>query len=107
MENVYKLHGLPDSIVSDRDKIFTSALWKELFQLSNIQMLLSSSYHPQTDRQSEHMNQCLETFLRCSVHTCPRQWSKWLELAEIWYNTSFHSALGRTHFKALYGYSPR
>lgn len=49
MQNVYKLHGLPESIISDRDKIFTSAFWRDLFKLTDTQLLMSSSYHPQTD----------------------------------------------------------
>jgi len=53
------------------------------------------------------LNQCLETFLRCTVHACPKQWCKWLPLAEFWYNTSCHSALGRSPFEALYGHPPR
>jgi hypothetical protein len=105
--NVYKLHGLPKAIVSDRDRIFTSALWKELFKLSGTDLLMSSSYHPQTDGQTERLNQCLEAFLRCTVHSCPKQWSKWISLAEYWYNTSYHSALGLTPFEALYGHPPR
>lgn len=68
---------------------------------------MSSSYHPQTDGQTERLNQCLETFLRCSVSACPRQWSKWLSVAEFWYNTNFHSASGRSPFEVLYGYPPR
>jgi hypothetical protein len=107
VDNIYKLHGLPDNIISDRDIIFTSAFWKQLFKLSNTQLLMSSSYHPQTDGQSERLNQCLETFLRCSVHACPKQWSKWLPLAKLWYNTNFHSAMGHSPFEALYGYAPR
>jgi hypothetical protein len=52
------------------------------------------------------VNQCLETFLRCYVHACLSKWSAWLHLAEYWYNCSFHSALGRSPFEALYGYPP-
>jgi hypothetical protein len=53
MDNIYKLHGLPESIISNRDKIFTSNVWQQLFRLSDTQLLMSSSYHPQTDgRQS-------------------------------------------------------
>lgn len=70
-------------------------------------MRLSTAYHPQTDGQTERLNQCLETYLRCFVHTCPTKWKQWLSLAEFWYNSSIHSALGTTPFQALYGYSPR
>jgi transposase InsO family protein len=104
---VYRLHGLPQAIISDRDKIFTSALWQDLFKLSDTQLLMSSSYHPQTDGQTERLNQCLEAFLRCTVHACPKQWHKWLPLAKYWYNTTFRSSLGHTPFEILYGHPPR
>lgn len=106
MQNVYKLHGLPQSMISDRDCIFTSNLWSELFKLTDTQLRMSSAYHPQTDGQTERVNQCLETFLRCFVHACPRKWFRWLALAEFWYNTTPHSALGTTPFEALYGHPP-
>lgn len=107
MQHIFKLHGLPMAIISDRDRIFTSTLWQELFKLAQTQLRMSSSYHPQTDGQTERVNQCLETYLRCSVHACPRNWYKWLFLAEYWYNTTFHSALGRTPFEVIYGTMPR
>lgn len=69
---VYRLHGLPQALISDRDKVFTSLLWQELFKLSDTQLLMRSSYHPQTDGQTERFNQCLEAFLRCTVHACPK-----------------------------------
>lgn len=103
-DNIYKLHGLPESIVSDRDKIFTSSFWQELFKLSKVSLCLSSSYHPQSDSQTERVNQCLETFLRCFVHACPSKWMDWLSAAEFWYNTAPHSAIGCSPFEALYGY---
>lgn len=107
MNNVFKLHGLPRAIVSDRDKIFTSNLWRELFKLMGTELQMSSAYHPQTDGQTERVNQCLETYLRCFVHSCPTKWSSWLSLAEFWYNTSHHSSLGNTPFYVLYGHHPQ
>ena len=107
LSQVYKLHGMPQAIVSDRDKIFTSHFWRELFQLAGIELRMSTAYHPQTDGQTERVNQCLETFLRCFVHACPHQWRQWLDQAEFWYNTNWHSALGRSPFEVLYGYAPR
>ena len=83
MDHVYKLHGLPSSLVSDRDRVFTSKLWKELFALAGVQLRMSSAYHPQTDGQTEHVNQCMETYLRCFVHACPTMWSSWLSLVEF------------------------
>jgi hypothetical protein len=67
---------------------------------------MSSAYHPQTDGQTKRLNLYLETYLRCSVHSCPKQWHKWLPLAEFWYNTSYQSAIGRTPFEVLYGHTP-
>jgi hypothetical protein len=107
MDNVYKLHGLPQVIISDKDKVFTGELWKELFRLADTTINLSSVYHPQTDGQTERLNQCLETYLRCMVHACPTKWSQWLSQTEHWYNTTYHSALGKTPFEVLYAYPPR
>jgi hypothetical protein len=72
--------------------------------MTNVKVLMSSSYDPQMDGQTKRVNQCLKTFLRCFVHACPRQLSKWLALVEYWYNISLQSALGRS---LLYGHSPR
>ena len=107
MDSVFKLHGFPLAMISDRHKVFTSTLWQTLFKLTGIELRLSSAYHPQTDGQTERVNQCMETFLRCFVHATPVKWFEWLHLAEFWYNSSWHSALDRSPFEALYGYSPR
>ena len=71
-----------------------------------VNLQLSTTYHPQTDGQSERVNQCLEMYLRCAVQDSPKSWKSWLSLAELWYNSSLHSALGCSPFKALYGYEP-
>lgn len=107
MENVYKLHGMAQALVSDRDKIFASRFWQELFRLSGTDLRLSSAYHPQSDDQTERVNQCIEAYLRCFIHSCPTKWSDWLHLAEFWYNTNYHSSLGKTPFEVLYGHGPR
>jgi transposase InsO family protein len=83
LDSVYKLHGMPHAIISDRDRIFTSAFWKELFRLAQVQLCMSTAYHPQSDDQSERVNQCMETYLRCFVNACPRKWLQWLSLAVL------------------------
>lgn len=82
LDNVFKLHGMPLSIVSDRDPVFTSKLWKELFRLQSTSLCMGSSYHPQTDGQTEVVNRCVEGYLRCVAGDRPTVWTKWLSLAE-------------------------
>lgn len=82
-DNICKLHGLPKSIVSDRDKVFTSTFWKQLFTLMQTKLLLSTAYHPQSDGQTERVNQCLEMYVRCATHDSPTKWKLWLPLAEF------------------------
>ena len=106
MRHIFRLHGLPLVLISDRDKIFTSQLWEHLFEGSGTKLHFSSAYHPQTDGQTERVNQCLEIYLRCFVHSVPRKWAAWLHLAEYWYNTSYHSAIQATPFEILYGHPP-
>lgn len=67
VEDIFKLHGMPQSIVSDRNPVFTSTFWKELFHLQGTQLKMSASYHPQMDSQTEVVNCCLENYLRCFV----------------------------------------
>jgi hypothetical protein len=76
------LHSLPVSIIFDRDCIFTSAFWTELFHLTGTKLCLSSSYHPRTDGAIERVNQSLEVYLCCFAQACPRRWAQWLSLAE-------------------------
>ncbi|PNY00428.1 hypothetical protein L195_g023708, partial [Trifolium pratense] len=103
---IYRLHGAPKTIVSDRDRVFVSQFWRALFHHLGTSLAFSSSYHPQSDGQTEVLNRCLETYLRCFVSDEPRLWLRFLALAEFWYNTSFHTAIGMTPFEALYGRKP-
>jgi hypothetical protein len=106
LDHVFKLHGLPQVILTNRDPIFTSTVWQSLFNTMGVALHLTSSYHPQTDGQTERVNQCLENYLRCMCFTSPKRWHHWLSLAEWWYNTSFHTSLQSTPFQALYGFKP-
>ncbi|GJR28688.1 ty3-gypsy retrotransposon protein [Tanacetum coccineum] len=100
LDSVYKLHGLPSTIMSDRDKVFLSLFWKSLFKMLKVQLCMSTSYHPQSDSQTKAANKCLETYLRCMTGEKPKEWMKWLPLAEYWYNTNFYNSIKTTPFEA-------
>ncbi|KAF7154542.1 hypothetical protein RHSIM_Rhsim01G0254600 [Rhododendron simsii] len=106
LETVFKLHGMPTSIVSDRDVVFISSFWQELFRLQGTTLNLSTAYHPQTDGQTEVVNRCLECYLRCMIGDRPKAWVQWLSLAEWWFNTTYHSASHLTPYQVVYGQVP-
>lgn len=106
LDNVYKLHGFPRSIVSDKDAFFLSCFWQELFKLHGCNFSMSTAYHPQSDGQTEVVKRCFETYLRCMTSERPEMWSKWLPLAEFWYNKNFHTSTQVTPYEVVYGQSP-
>jgi len=103
---ICRLHDIPKSIISDRDPLFLSKFWKELFKVQGTQLKYSTAYHPETDDQTEVVNQTLESYLRCFVSDHPRRWYKFLHLVEFWLNTTHHSAIQMAPFQALYGHKP-
>lgn len=106
LDGVFRLRGWPRSIVSDRDSIFLSTFWQALFCIQGTEFKLSLAYHPQADGQTEVVNKCLETYLRCMTFECPKDWSCWLPLAEWWYNTNFHSSSQLTPYEVVYNQPP-
>ncbi|CAI5476246.1 unnamed protein product [Closterium sp. Yama58-4] len=106
VDNVVRLHGVPDSIISDRDPRFTSKFWKQLFALFGTRLAMSSAYHPETDGQTERVNQTLEQILRSITMHDAAAWDKKLSMAEFAYNNTHHSATGMSPFFALYGQHP-
>jgi len=106
ISNIIRLHGMPLSIVSDRDRIFLSNFWRSLFQLHSTAFCYSSNYHPQLDGQTEVINHILEQYLRCYTYDNPKKWLEWLSWDEFGYNTSVHSSTKITPFEAVYGVPP-
>ncbi|KAK1602536.1 hypothetical protein QYE76_017967 [Lolium multiflorum] len=105
-KEVVRLHGIPASIVSDRDVKFMSYLWKSLMAKFGVKLLFSSSSHPQTDGQTEVVNRSLSTLLRTLVKTNLKSWEDCLPHAEFAYNRAKHSTTSRSPFMIVYGFEP-
>ena len=102
-DNVSKLHGLPESVVSDRGPQFAAELMKELNRMLGIKTKLSTAFHPQTDGQTEQMNQELEQYLQIFVEHRQKDWPEWLASAEFAINNKTHTTTKMSPFMANYG----
>ncbi|KAG0154712.1 hypothetical protein PDIDSM_280 [Penicillium digitatum] len=104
--HVWKLHGLPNTVVSDRGPQFVAQFWKHLTKRLRITNLLSTAYHPETDGQTERTNAVLEQYLRAYVSYLQDDWSEWLPLAEFTANSHYPESTRVSPFYANYGFHP-
>ncbi len=107
LEHVFRLHGLPRSIISDRGTQFVAKFWKALCKRLDTQARLSTPYHPQTDGQTERFNAVMEQYLRCFVNYLQDDWNSWLPLSEFAANNQASESTGVSPFFANYGYDPK
>ena len=98
-----RLHGVPSSIVSDRDTWFQSGLWQKLQEAFRTLLCFSTAFHPATDGQTEHTIQTLEDMLRACALDFKSAWDEQLALIEFSYNNNYHASIGMAPYKALYG----
>ena len=102
-----RLHGIPESIISDRDCRFTSTFWQELMKLQGNVHNLSSAFKPSTDGQTERTNRFLEDYIRNYIHASQENWPELLWSAEVAYNSRIHESIGMSPYEADLGYIPR
>ncbi|GJY52443.1 putative reverse transcriptase domain-containing protein [Tanacetum coccineum] len=103
IKEIVSRHGVPISIISDRDSHFTSRFWQSMQNALGTQLDMSTTYHPQTDGQSERTIQTLEDMLRACVINFGKGWERHLPLVEFYYNNSYHASIKAAPFEALYG----
>ncbi|MBW0593313.1 hypothetical protein O181_133028, partial [Austropuccinia psidii MF-1] len=107
INNIFSKHDLPSKIVSDRGPLYVSSFWTNLCQQLKISRDLSAYYHPETDGQTERVNQILEQYLQMYVSSHQDDWNTWLPLAEFAYNNSDHSSTKKSLFFTVYGGDPQ
>lgn len=106
LHHVWKHHGTPEKIISDRGPVFVSKFMRRLYELLRIHPAPTTAFHPQSDGQTERVNQVLEQMLRMFTTRRQDDWSDLLPIAEFAYNNSLHAATGFSPFYATYGYHP-
>uniref|UniRef100_A0A8C5LR95 Gypsy retrotransposon integrase-like protein 1 n=1 Tax=Leptobrachium leishanense TaxID=445787 RepID=A0A8C5LR95_9ANUR len=104
--HVFRLHGTPETIISDRGPQFTSRFWKAFCTLLHISVCLSTAFHPHSNGQTERTNQTLEQYLRCYTSYLQDDWSDLLTTAEFAYNSQIHTSIKQSPFYTNYGFHP-
>ena len=107
IKEIFRLHGIPEKIISNRDARITSRFWQTLFTALGTKLNISSAYHPETDGQTERVNQVLEDLLKVYCMDRQYQWKTYLPLVEFAYNNSYQSSIKMAPFEALYGHKCR
>ncbi|CAI7805937.1 unnamed protein product [Closterium sp. NIES-54] len=105
-DRIITIHGIPATLISDRDPKFTSKFWKELMGLLGTKLAMSSAYHPQIDGQTERINQVVEQLLRTACKDDVSHWDTQLPTLEFAYNNASIAATGKTPFFLYYGREP-
>ncbi|PKA60527.1 hypothetical protein AXF42_Ash017933 [Apostasia shenzhenica] len=103
IDEIMRLHGIPTSIISDRDPRFASRLWSSLQKAMGTKLSFSIAYHSETDGQSERTIQTLEDMLRACAMDFEKNWKKYLPLVEFSHNNSYHASIRMAPYEALYG----
>ena len=106
LKEIVANHGMPEGVISDRDKLLTSKFWQSLMKQLGSQSKMSTAYHPETNGQTERMNQTLEQYLRFYLSYSQDDWVELLPLAQFAVNSAPSETTGITPFEALYGYTP-
>ena len=107
LDNVWKYHGFPEDVVSDRDSMFTGSFFTDLYNCLGIQRTMSTAYDLQTDGQTEKIYQVIESYLRSYCNYKQNDWAAMLAMAEYTHNNSKHSSTKISPFYANYGFEPR
>ncbi|CDI74246.1 hypothetical protein EPH_0001880 [Eimeria praecox] len=105
-ERLIRYHGFPEALISDRAPRFQSELWQQLYKRLNIKRVMPSSYHPQSDGQTERVNRTLEQMLRTYMQSHEWEWERLLPALELGYNTTSHSSTERSPFEVMIGENP-
>lgn len=106
VKNIIRLHGIPKKMVSDRDKVFLSKFWQEVFKKSGTTLSMSTAYHMESNGQTEIVNKTIEVYLRVEIHSNLRTWIDLLPWAELWYNITYHYSADTSPFEIVYGRPP-